>query len=91
MIRFICLITLLNKQTGGERKIGIESNSEKTNNIRSKVILKFNCGKTNNARSKVILCTFALSLSLHVKVHSKQYTNYGSSIIFVDLQNGSAT
>ena len=36
-------------------KIGIESNCEKTNNVRSKVIL--NCGKTNNARSKVILCT----------------------------------
>ena len=37
---------------------------------------------------------FALSLSLHVKVHSKQYTNYVSSIIFdgfVDLQNESAT
>ena len=32
---------------------------------------------------------FALSLSHHVKVHSKQYTNYVSSIIFdgfVDLK-----
>ena len=37
---------------------------------------------------------FALSLTPHVKVHTKQYTNYGSSIIFdgfVDIQNGSAT
>ena len=46
---------MLNKRTGGERKIGIESNCEKTTNVRSKVIL--NCGKTNNARSKFILCT----------------------------------